>query len=179
MADPKKGLDVFSRMLAQRMILIGTPITDEIANVAIAQLLFLESEAPDQPVMLWLQTPGGQVSATLAIFDTIQKLRCPVHTVAKGNVAGIALLVLAAGAHGQRAALVDARLGFTPITATIPDQAAEIERTRRTVARLLAEATGKPEDVVDADMCAGRALTAEEARAYGLVDIVVTPKPRR
>jgi ATP-dependent Clp protease protease subunit len=167
-------------MLAQRMILIGTPITDDSANVVIAQLLYLEHEAPDQPAMVYLQTPGGQVSAALAIFDTIQKLRCPVNTVAKGEVAGIALLLLAAGRRGERAALVDARLRFTPLTATIvaPTETAELEHARRTVTRLLAEATGKPEDVVEADMRAGRSLTAEEGRAYGLVDIVVTPKKR-
>ena len=176
----ERGWDLFSRLLKDRIVFLGMPINDEVANVVIAQLLFLEAEDPDKDVMMYVNSPGGEVTAGLAIYDTMQALRCPVATFCVGQAASMASFLLAAGAKGKRSALPNARVmihqplaGLEGQATDIEIQAREILKARDMINALYARHTGQPIDKIKRDAERDNFMSAEEARTYGLVDHVL------
>jgi ATP-dependent Clp protease, protease subunit len=177
----ERGWDVFSRLLKDRIVFLGTAIDDAVANVVVAQLLFLESEDPDKDVMMYVNSPGGEVSAGLAIYDTMQALRCPVATYCVGQAASMASLLLAAGTKGKRNALPNARLLIHQPLAGMQGQATDIEihareilHTRDVVSAIYARHTGQPIDKIKRDTERDNFMSASEAQAYGLIDQALT-----
>ena len=180
----ERGWDLFSRLLKDRIIFLGTPIDDAVANVVVAQLLFLESEDPDRDVMMYVNSPGGEVTAGLAIYDTMQALRCPVATFCVGQAASMASFLLAAGANGKRSALPHARIMIHQPLAGMEGQATDIEihareilKARDIINGLYAHHTGQPVEKIKRDTERDNFMTAEEARNYGLVDHVLARRP--
>ena len=181
----ERGWDIFSRLLKDRIVFLGAEIDDDLANVVVAQLLFLESEDPDKDVTMYVNSPGGDVSAGLAIYDTMQALRCPVATFCVGQAASMASLLLAAGAKGKRHALPHARVmihqplsGFRGQATDIAIHAREILKARETLNAIYARHTGQPAEKIARDTERDNFMSAEEARAYGLVDLVLArPSP--
>ncbi len=176
----ERGWDVFSRLLKDRIVFLGAPIDDDIANVVVAQLLFLESEDPDKDVMMYVNSPGGDFSAGLAIYDTMQALRCPVATFCVGQAASMASLLLAAGASGKRQALPHARVmihqplgGWRGQATDIEIHAREILRARETMNALYALHTGRSIEEISRDTERDNFMSATEAKDYGLVDAVL------
>jgi ATP-dependent Clp protease, protease subunit len=176
----ERGWDVFSRLLKDRIVFLGVPIDDALANVVVAQLLFLESEDPDKDVMMYINSPGGDLSAGMAIYDTMQALRCPVATFCVGQAASMASLLLAAGARGKRNALPHARVMIHQPLAGMQGQASDIEihareilKAREMINALYAEHTGQPVDRIKQDTERDNFMSANEARAYGLIDQVL------
>jgi ATP-dependent Clp protease protease subunit len=179
----ERGWDLFSRLLKDRIVFLGTPIDDDLANVVIAQLLFLESEDPDKDVMMYVNSPGGEVSAGLAIYDTMQCLRCAVATFCVGQAASMASFLLAAGAKGKRFALPHARIllhqpwgGVEGQASDIELQAREILRMRDLLSGMLAEDTGQTQEKVAQDTDRDFIITADEAVTYGIIDEVITAR---
>jgi ATP-dependent Clp protease protease subunit len=179
----ERGWDIFSRLLKERIIFLGSAINDEIANVVIAQLLFLESEDPEKDVMLYINSPGGHVTAGLAIYDTIQHVRCDVATICMGQASSMGSFLLAAGAKGKRSALPNSRIMIHQPLAGFQGQATEIEiharellKTRENLNRLLAKHTGQPVEKIQVDTERDYFMSAEEAKTYGLIDEVFTRK---
>jgi len=177
----ERGWDIFSRLLKDRIIFLGGEIDDDAASVIIAELLFLESEDPDKDVMLYVNSPGGDVSAGLAIYDAMEYVRPDVATFCMGEAASMGALLIAAGAKGKRYALPHTRLLIhQPIGALagqvsdIAIHAQEILRTRSELNRLLAEHTGQPVERIARDAERDFFMTAREAQSYGLVDEVVS-----
>jgi ATP-dependent Clp protease, protease subunit len=177
--------NVFDRLLRDRIVLIGQEIDDQVANVVVAQLLFLESDDPDKEVTLYINSPGGVVYSGLAIFDTMQYLRCPVATVCVGMAASLGAVLLAAGAKGRRAALPNARVmihqphgGTRGQAADIEIQAREVRHLKDTLVRIVSKACGKDEDRVVRDMDRDNYMSADAAKEYGLIDEVLTPRAR-
>jgi ATP-dependent Clp protease protease subunit len=182
----ERGWDIFSRLLKDRIIFLGTAVDDQVANIIIAQLLFLESEDPDKDVMLYINSPGGMVTAGMAIYDTMQYVRPDVATFCMGQAASMGAFLLAAGAKGKRFSLPHARIlihqphgGVEGQSADIEIHAKEILRQRRRMEEILAEHTGQPIERIRADTDRDFILGAEEARAYGLVDQVVSTRSLR
>ncbi|MGC8781472.1 MAG: ATP-dependent Clp protease proteolytic subunit [Anaerolineae bacterium] len=178
----ERAYDIYSLLLQNRIIFLGTPITDQVANVTVAQLLFLDREDPEKDIQLYINSPGGQIYAGMAIYDTIQLIRAPVSTIAVGVTASFGTLLLAAGAKGKRYALPHATihmhqpLGGAQGQATeIEIQAREILRLREELNRILAFHTGQPVERIAEDTERDRYMTAEQAKAYGLIDEVLTP----
>lgn len=176
----ERGWDLFSRLLKDRIVFLGAPIDDALASVVIAQLLFLESEDPDKDVMMYVNSPGGEVSAGLAIYDSMQCLRCPVATFCMGQAASMASLLLASGAPGKRRALPHARVmlhqplgGLQGQVTDIEIHAREILRAKDTINGLYAKHTGQPVDRIKHDLERDNFMSAAEAKAYGLVDEVL------
>lgn len=176
----ERGWDVYSRLLKDRIVFIGTAIDESVANVVVAQLLFLESEDPDKDVMMYVNSPGGEVTAGLAIYDTMQILRCPVATYCVGQAASMASLLLAAGAAGKRHALPNARVMIHQPLAGMQGQATDIEihareilKARDTINALYAQHTGQPIDKIRRDTERDNFMTPSEAKAYGLIDQVL------
>ncbi len=176
----ERTYDVFSRLLMDRIIFIGTPINDDVANVVIAQLLFLEADNPERDIHIYINSPGGSVSAGMAIYDTMQFLKSPVNTNCMGLAASMAAFLLAAGRPGKRSALPHARVmihqpsGGTQGTASdIEIQAREILYLRSKMNELFAKHCGRPVEQVERDMDRDRFMSAEEAKAYGLIDNVI------
>jgi ATP-dependent Clp protease protease subunit len=181
----ERGWDLFSRLLNDRIVFLGSPIDDELANVVIAQLLFLESEDPDKDVMMYLNSPGGDVSAGLAIYDTMQCLRCPIATFCMGQAASMGSFLLASGAKGKRYALPHARVMIHQPLAGLQGQATDIEihareilKARDTINALYAQHTGQPVDKIKRDTERDNFMSAAEAKDYGLVDEVLTSGKR-
>ena len=181
----ERGWDVFSRLLKDRIVFLGSPIDDDLANVVIAQLLFLESEDPDKDVMIYVNSPGGDVSAGLAIYDTMQCLRCPVATFCVGQAASMASLLLASGAKGKRHALPHARVMIHQPLAGMRGQATDIEihareilKARDTINAIYAQHTGQPVDKIKRDTERDNFMSALEAKDYGLIDGVLTSGKR-
>jgi ATP-dependent Clp protease protease subunit len=181
----ERGWDLFSRLLKDRIVFLGSEIDDEVANVTIAQLLFLESEDPDKDVMMYVNSPGGDVSAGLAIYDTMQCLRCPVATFCVGQAASMASFLLAAGAKGKRNALPHARVmihqplaGFRGQATDIEIRAREILKARDTLNALYARHTGQTADKIRRDTERDNFMSAAEAKDYGLIDEVLTSGKR-
>jgi ATP-dependent Clp protease protease subunit len=177
----ERASDVFSRLLSDRIIFIGTEIDDGVANVVIAQLLHLQSENPDQPIHLYINSPGGSVTALLAIYDTMRYVRPDVATFCLGQAASAAAVLLAAGTPGQRHVLEHARVllhqpsgGGQGTAADLELQAAEILRLRAQVEEVLAAHTGRSVEQLRVDTDRDRVLTAQQAVAYGIADTVVT-----
>jgi ATP-dependent Clp protease protease subunit len=176
----ERGWDLFSRLLKDRIVFLGSQIDSELANVVVAQLLFLESEDPDKDVMMYVNSPGGEVTAGLAIYDTMQALRCPVATVCLGQAASMASFLLAAGAKGKRKALPHARVmihqplaGFEGKATDIEIHAREIREARNTINALYAQHTGQTAERIARDTERDNFMSADEARAYGLIDEVL------
>jgi ATP-dependent Clp protease, protease subunit len=179
----ERGWDIFSRLLNDRIIFLGTEVDDEIANIVIAQLLFLESEDPDKDVMLYINSPGGLVTAGLAIYDTMQYIRPEVATFCMGQAASMAAFLLAAGAKGKRYTLPHARLlihqpmgGFSGQASDIDIHAREVLRARAKLNELMAHHTGQSLERVARDTERDYFLSAAEAKDYGLVDEVIADK---
>ena len=176
----ERAYDIFSRLLKDRIIFIGTPISDEISNLIIAQLLFLQAEDAEKDVSIYINSPGGAVTAGLAIYDTIQFLKCDVATYCVGQAASMGAVLLTAGAAGKRFALPNARImihqpwgGVQGQASDISIQAQEILRLRDRVNEILAHHTGKPISDISNDTDRDFFMTAAEACSYGLVDRVV------
>lgn len=176
----ERSMDIYSRLLKDRIIFIGTPIDDGVANVVIAQLLFLQMEDPKKDIHLYINSPGGVVTGGMAIYDTINFLQCDVVTYCIGQAASMATVLLAAGTKGKRFALPNSRVmihqpsgGAGGQTADIAIAAKEILRWRRTLSETIARHTGKTAEQVDKDSDRDYYLSAHEAQAYGLVDKVV------
>lgn len=181
----ERAYDIFSRLLKERIIFLGTAISDEVSNLSIAQLLFLQSEDAEKPVSLYINSPGGSVTAGLAMYDTIQFLKCPVHTYCVGQAASMGAVLLAAGAKGKRYALPNARImihqpwgGAEGQASDISIQAREILRLRDRLNEILAHHTGKSAEAVAKDTDRDFFMAAEEAKAYGLIDEVLAPAQR-
>jgi len=177
----ERAYDIFSRLLKDRIIFIGTPIDDVIANLVIAQLLFLESEDPDRDVNLYINSPGGVVSAGLAIYDTMQFIKPDVATICMGQAASIAALLLAAGAHGKRSALPHSRIMIHQPLGGSRGQATDIEiytkeilTLRTELNKILTRHTEQPLPKIEKDTDRNFFMSAEEAKAYGIVDKVIT-----
>ncbi len=176
----ERGYDIYSRLLKDRIILLGTPIDDNIANLVVAQLLFLQSEDPKKDIDLYINSPGGSITAGLAIYDTMQILSCDVKTYCIGQAASMGAVLLAAGAKGKRFALPNARImihqpwgGAEGTAADINIQAQEILRLRKMLNEILSKHTGRPIKKVEVDTDRDNFMSAEEALKYGLVDSVV------
>lgn len=179
----EKTYDIFSRLLMDRIVFLGAPINDDVANIVIAQLLFLEADNPEKDIYLYLNSPGGVVSSGMAIYDTMQHLRAPINTICMGMAASMGSFLLAAGTPGKRAALPHARImihqpsgGAQGTAADIEIQAREILYLRGRMNELYARHTGQPLDRIERDMDRDRFMSAEEAREYGLIDTVFTPR---
>jgi ATP-dependent Clp protease protease subunit len=176
----ERSWDIFSRLLKDRIIFIGSEVDDDVAGIVIAQLLVLESEDPDKDVMLYINSPGGLVSAGLAIYDAMEYVRPDVATFCMGEAASMAAFLLSAGAKGKRYALPHARLlihqpmsEYWGQTSDVDVHAREIMRSRDELARLLAQHTGQPLDRIRRDTERDYFMSAAEAEAYGLIDEVI------
>ena len=177
----ERAFDIYSRLLQQRIIFLGTPVNDEIANVVMAQLLHLESEDPDKDIALYINSPGGSITALFAIYDTMEYIKNDVQTICMGQAASAAAVLLAAGTPGKRFALPHSRIllhqpsgGAEGQSVDIEIQAKEILRMRDLLNEILAEKTGKTPEQVDADTDRDFILDAEAAKAYGLVDEIIS-----
>ena len=177
----ERAYDIYSRLLKDRIVFVGGPIDDNVANVVVAQLLFLESEDPDKDIHLYINSPGGVVTAGLAIYDTMQYIRPDVSTICIGQAASMGSLLLTAGAKGKRYALPLARImihqplgGAQGQSTDIQIQAKEILRLREVGNNILAKHTGQPREKLIADTERDNFMTAEEAKEYGLIDEVIT-----
>lgn len=178
----ERAYDIYSLLLQNRIIFLGTPINDQVANVVVAQLLFLDREDPEKDIQLYINSPGGQIYAGMAIYDTMQLIRAPISTIAVGVTASFGTLLLTAGAKGKRYALPHATihmhqpLGGAQGQATeIEIQAREILRLREELNRIMAFHTGQSLERIAEDTERDRYMTAEQAKAYGLIDEVLMP----
>jgi len=179
----ERAYDIYSRLLKDRIVFIGSPIDDDVANLVIAQLLFLEAEDPDKDINLYINSPGGIVTSGMAIYDTMQFIKPPVAAVCIGQAASMAAVLLAGGAQGKRTALPNARIlihqpmGGTRGQATdIKIQAEEILRMREHLNGILARHTGQPMERIAADTERDYYMSADQARTYGIIDQVVAKR---
>ena len=176
----ERSFDIYSRLLNERIIFLGTPVDDEIANLTIAELLHLESEDPDKDISVYINCPGGSVYAGLAIYDTMQFVKPAITTIAVGMAMSLGALLLAAGTHGKRMALPNAKIlihqlsgGFEGQASDIEIQAREAIALRRRMEEIIAHHTGRPLEQVAQDMERDYFMTANEAIEYGLIDTVI------
>jgi len=179
----ERAYDIYSRLLKDRIIFLGTAITDEIANLLIAQLLFLESEDPDKDINFYINSPGGIVTAGLAVYDTLQYIKPDIATVCIGQAASMGALLLAAGTHGKRYSLPNSRImihqpmgGFQGQASDIAIQAKEILRMKEALNVILVRHTGKKQNQIQADTDRDFFMSGVEARDYGIVDNVITTR---
>jgi ATP-dependent Clp protease protease subunit len=180
----ERSYDIYSRLLKDRIVFLGTPVDDDVANVVIAQMLFLESEDPDKEINLYINSPGGSVTAGLAIYDTMQYVKPPVSTICMGQAASMGALLLAAGARGRRLSLPHSRImihqpsgGFGGQASDIELHAKEILRLKAKLNEILMKHTGQPLDRIERDTDRDYFMGAGEAKEYGLIDEVVIKKP--
>jgi ATP-dependent Clp protease protease subunit len=177
----ERTYDIFSRLLMDRIVFLGTPVTDDVANIIIAQLLFLQADNPERDINLYINSPGGSVSAGLAIYDTMQFLTAPIRTICMGMAASMGAFLLAAGTAGKRMALPHSRImihqpsqsGGGGTAADIEIQAKEILYLRAKMNELMAQHTGRPVEQIERDTDRDRFMSAEEAKEYGLIDNVI------
>ena len=176
----ERSYDIFSRLLMDRIVFLGSSINDQVANIIVAQMLFLDADDPDREIYLYINSPGGSVYAGLAIYDTMNHLRAPVSTYCVGMAASMGALLLASGRKGKRNALPNSRImlhqpssGYQGTAADIEIAAKEILGTRERLNRILAERTGQTLKKINADVDRDRWMSAEEAVKYGLVDQVL------
>ena len=179
----ERQYDIFSRLLMDRIVFLGAGINDDVANIIIAQLLFLEADNPEKDIYIYINSPGGVVSSGMAIYDTMQHLRAPINTICMGMAASMGSFLLAAGTKGKRAALPHSRImmhqpsgGAQGSAADIEIQAKEILYLRGRMNDLYAKHTGQPVERIERDMERDRFMSAEEAKEYGLVDTVFAPR---
>ena len=177
----ERTYDIFSRLLMDRIIFLGTPINDDVANIIIAQLLYLQADNPDRDIHLYINSPGGSVSAGLAIYDTMQFLKSPVNTICMGLAASMGAFLLAAGRKGKRLALPHSRImihqpsgGAQGTAADIEIQAKEILYLRHQMNELMSKHTGQPVEQIERDIVRDKFMSAPEAVTYGLIDQVIT-----
>jgi ATP-dependent Clp protease protease subunit len=182
----ERSFDIYSRLLKERIVFLGTPIDDNVGNLIMAQLLYLESEDPDKDISLYINSPGGDVTALFAIYDTMQYVRCDVSTTVMGQAASSAAVLALAGAKGKRYALPHSRIllhqphgGAEGQAVDIEIQAREMTRYRKLLERLIAEHTGQPLEIVSRDTDRDFILTAESAVEYGVVDEIITTRGKR
>ncbi len=182
----ERSYDIYSRLLKDRVVFLGSAIDDQVANLVIAQLLFLEAEDPDKDIRLYINSPGGSISAGMAIYDTMQYISCDVATTCVGMAASMGAFLLAAGEIGKRSALPNSEimihqpLGGTQGQATdIEIHARRIIRMKNDLNRILAERTGQPLERINLDTDRDHFMTAEEAKEYGLIDEVIIPKNKK
>jgi ATP-dependent Clp protease, protease subunit len=180
----ERSYDIYSRLLRERVIFMVGPVNDQTANLVVAQLLFLESENPDKDVSLYINSPGGSVSAGMAIFDTMNFIKPAVSTLCTGMAASMGAFLLAAGEKGKRFALPNSKIMIHQPLGGMQGQATDIEihardilRTKATLNRILAERTGQPLEKIERDTDRDYFLEADEAKAYGLVDQVIAKRP--
>ena len=177
----ERSYDIFSRLLMDRIIFLGTPVNDDVANIIIAQMLFLEADNPDRDIFLYINSPGGSVSAGLAIYDTMQYLKSPVNTICMGLAASMGAFLLAGGRKGKRSALPHSRImihqpsqqGGGGTASDIEIQAKEILYLRGKLNELWSKHTGQPLERIERDTDRDRYLSADESRDYGIVDNVI------
>jgi ATP-dependent Clp protease, protease subunit len=177
----ERSYDIYSRLLKDRIIFLGTPIDDAVANLITAQLLFLESEDPDRDVFLYINSPGGQVYAGLAIYDTMQYIKPAVSTLCLGMAMSMGAILLAGGAKGKRFALPNAKImihqgsaGFQGTPTDIDIQAREVLALRKRMAEILAKHTGQSVDRVETDIDRDKFMTADEGKEYGIIDDILS-----
>ena len=177
----ERSYDIYSRLLKDRIIFLGEEVTDISANIVVAQLLFLESEDPGKDIHLYINSPGGSVTAGMAIYDTMQYIKCDVSTMCLGMAASMGAFLLSGGAKGKRFALPNAEIMIHQPSGGAQGQATEISiaaehilKTKKKLNEILAANTGKPYDIIAADTERDNWMTAEEAMAYGLIDSVIT-----
>ncbi len=179
-ARGERAFDIYSRLLKDNIIFLGTPIDDQIANLIVAQLLFLEAEDPERDINIYINSPGGSITAGMGIYDTMQFIRPDVTTICVGQCASMAALLLLAGAKGKRFALPNSRIlihqpsgGSQGQATDIRIQAEEILRMRELTSRIIAKHTGQPFDVVERDVERDKIMSAAQAKEYGLIDEVI------
>ena len=179
----ERSYDIFSRLLKDRIVFLGGPVTDDSANLVVAQMLFLEMEDPDADIMFYINSPGGSVSAGLAIYDTMQYLKCEVSTLCIGMAASMGAFLLSAGAKGKRKALPNAEIMIHQPSGGAQGQATDISivaeqiiKIKRRLNEILAKRTGQPVEKVEHDTELDNYMDAEEAKAYGIVDEVISPR---
>jgi len=177
----ERSYDIYSRLLKDRIIFLGGAIDDHVANLIIAQLLFLEAEDPDKDIHLYINSPGGVVTSGMAIYDTMRYIKAPVSTICVGQAASMAALLLAAGEHGKRYSLANSRImihqplgGFQGQATDIHIHAQEILRMKETLNRMLAEHSGQTCEKVAADTERDYFMSGEEAKSYGIIDDIVS-----
>jgi len=176
----ERSFDIYSRLLNERIIFLGTPIDDQIANLTVAQLLHLESEDPDKDISIYINSPGGVVYAGLAIYDTMQFIRPAVQTICVGMAMSMGAIILAGGTSGKRMALPNAKIlihqgsgGFSGQPAEIEIYAREVISIKRLMEEIMAKHTGQPLDKVTKDMDRDYYMTSQEAKEYGIIDRVI------
>jgi ATP-dependent Clp protease protease subunit len=176
----ERAYDIYSRLLKDRIIFLGSAMNDEVANLLIAQLLFLESEDPDKDINFYINSPGGLVTAGLAVYDTMQYIKPDIVTVCIGQAASMGALLLTAGAHGKRYSLPNARIlihqpmgGFQGQASDIEIQAKEILRMKESLNQILVQHTGKTMDSIQRDTDRDYFMSAQEAKSYGIIDHVI------
>ncbi len=179
----ERSWDIYSRLLEDRIVFLGYPIDDVVANTVIAQLLFLESSDPEKDIYLYINSPGGIISSGLAIYDTMNYIRSDVSTICVGQAASMGAVLLAAGCKGKRRALPHSRImihqpagGFRGQATDIEIHAREILRVREEINRIMAEHTGQDVDQVATDMERDRFMSAQESKDYGIIDEVIHPR---
>lgn len=179
----ERSYDIYSRLLKDRILFLGGEVTDEEANLIIAQLLFLEADDPDKDIFLYINSPGGSVSAGLAIYDTIRYLKCEVVTICVGLAASMGAFLLASGAEGKRKALPNSEIMIHQPSGGAYGQASDVKihadhiiKTRRKLNEILAERTGRPLSVIEEATERDNFLSAEEALEFGLIDEIVAPR---
>ena len=180
----ERAYDIYSRLLKERIVFLGTPVTDEIASLIIAQMLFLEAEDPDKDIIFYVNSPGGSVTAGMAIYDTMQYVRCDITTLCMGQAASMGALLLTAGAKGKRYALPNSRIlihqpmgGFQGQATDIDIHAQEILRMRNDLNKILAFHTGQNVRKIKKDTERDYFMNAEEAKKYGIIDKVLAKRP--
>ncbi len=180
----ERAFDIYSRLLKDRIIFLGTAIDDNVANLVVAQMLYLEAEDPDKEIFFYLNSPGGHVSSGMAIYDTMQYIKSPVSTVCMGQAASMAAVLLAAGEKGKRLALPHSRIlihqplgGFQGQATDIDIQAREILRLKDELNGIMADLTGKPLAKIINDTERDYYMTSAQAKEYGLIDDVISKKP--
>jgi ATP-dependent Clp protease protease subunit len=181
----ERAMDIYSRLLKDRIVFLGTPINDDVANAIVAQLLFLQSEDPKAPVHLYVNSPGGSVTAGLAIYDTMQFISCDVATYCIGQAASMGAVLLTAGTTGKRNALPNARIlihqplaGMEGTAEDIMIHAKEFTKVKERLNRILLKHTGHPLEKIEQDTDRDRFMSAEEAMEYGLIDHVIAHVPQ-
>jgi len=182
----ERGYDIYSRLLKDRIIFLGTEITDEVANLTIAQLLYLEAEDSKADISLYINSPGGSITAGLAIYDTMQFIKAPVTTICLGQAASMAAVLLAAGQSGKRYALPNSRIilhqpfgEFHGQATDLAIQAKEILRMRESLNRILSRHTGQPVEKIQVDVERDFILTPEQARDYGIIDEIIVSRSEK
>jgi len=176
----ERAFDIYSRLLNERIIFLGTPVDDQIANLVVAQLIHLESEDPDKDISIYINSPGGSVYAGLAIYDTMQFIKCDVQTICVGIAMSMGALLLAGGTKGKRMALPNSKIlihqvssGFQGQATDIEIQAREVISIKRRLEEIFAQHSEQPLDKVSKDMERDYFMTSEEAREYGIIDTVI------